>query len=82
LDSLTIIITIILTTTTTTTTTTIIIIVIIIIITVNDFSSVCYLKMGWIPRWGGLCMVFPLVSVLFSVSVFPLDRNISGLKEN
>ena len=36
--------------------------------------------MGWIPRWGGLWMAFPSVSVHFFVPVFPLDMNISELK--
>lgn len=27
-------------------------------------SNWCH-QMGWIPRWGGLCKAFPLVSVLF-----------------
>jgi hypothetical protein len=36
--------------------------------------------MGWIPRWDGLWMAFPSVSAPVFDSVFPLDRNISGLK--
>ena len=32
------------------------------------------LQMGWIPRWGGLWMVFPSVSVPFFVPGFPLPK--------
>jgi hypothetical protein len=41
---------------------------------------VWWLHMGWIPRLGGLWMVFPSVSDPLFVLVFLLDRTNSGLK--
>jgi hypothetical protein len=32
---------------------------------------VWWLYVGWIPRWGNLCMAFPSVSVQHFVSIFP-----------
>jgi hypothetical protein len=38
------------------------------------------LQTKWIPSWVGLQMALPSVSAPFFVPVFPLDRNIPGLK--
>ena len=40
---------------------------------------VCCLQMRWIPRWGGLWMAFPSVSVPLFVPAFPFDRRNYGL---
>jgi hypothetical protein len=45
-----------------------------------DRVCVWSLYMGWILRWGSLWMAFPSVSAPHFVSVFPLDRSLSGLK--
>ena len=45
----------------------------------NSVSVWCP-KMGWIPRWGSLCMAVSSVSDPFFVPAFPLERNHSGLK--
>jgi hypothetical protein len=37
------------------------------------------LQMGWIPRWGSLCITFPSVSAPLLVPAFSLDRRKSGL---
>ena len=37
------------------------------------------MQMSWIPRWGSLWIVFPLVSVPVFVPAFPIDRSHSGL---
>jgi hypothetical protein len=37
------------------------------------------LHVGWIPRWGSLCMAFPSVSAPLFVPVFSLERKNSGL---
>jgi hypothetical protein len=37
------------------------------------------LEMGWIPRWGSLCMAFPSVSDSLFVPAFPLHKSNSGL---
>ena len=39
-----------------------------------------WLHLGWISRWGRLCVSFPSVSALLFAPLFPLDRNNSGLK--
>jgi hypothetical protein len=36
-------------------------------------------QMGWIPRWGSLCMGFSSVSAPLFVHAFPFDRRNSGL---
>jgi hypothetical protein len=43
-------------------------------------SVIWYLEIGWIPRWSGLGMIFPSVSVPLFVPVFPYNSKISGLR--
>jgi hypothetical protein len=48
----------------------------------RSFRVWCLLT-GWIPKWDGPWMALPSISApffFFFVPVFPLDRNISGLK--
>jgi hypothetical protein len=46
---------------------------------ISNSVWVWFLQMGWIPRWGSLCMAFPSVSAPLFVPAFPLDRRNSDL---
>jgi hypothetical protein len=46
----------------------------------SNSVRVWYLQTGWIPWWGSPWMALSSVSAPFFVHVFPVDRNISGLK--
>jgi hypothetical protein len=46
----------------------------------SNSDRVRWLHIGWNLRWGSLWMVFPSISALFFVPVFPLDRSNYGLK--